>query len=557
MARKAAVKDQATEYARAVVAGKVLAGRPVRLACERHLRDIKSGAKRGLKWNVKKAETAIEFFYDMLVLEDGRPFKLEPYQCFQVGSVFGWYGGDGYRRFRTAYVEMGKGSGKSPMAAGIGHVGFIADNEPAPEIYVAATMREQARIVFTDAVRMVEGSPELKELVSVQVGSLSIPSQHAVYRPVSAEHRGLDGLRVHMGLIDELHEHPSALVVDKIRAGTKGRRNALIFEITNSGWDRHSVCWNHHEYSLKVLEGVIENDSWFAYVCALDEGDDWRDEKVWIKTNPGLGVTLPIKYLREQVAEAVGMPTKENLTRRLNFCEWTEQDTRAIPMTEWNKPQACAPIDVAALRGRDCYGGLDLAKVNDLSAFALVFPPVDLGEMWKLLCWFWVPKEDIARRALKDRVPYDVWERQGHLIATPGNTTDYGFIESKVVEISGLYNIREIAFDRTFAGEIVQALASEGLTMVEFGQGFMSMAAPTSELLRQVKAGELQHGGHPVMTWCASNLTVAEDAAGNIKPDKERSVEKIDGISATCNALGRALVRPAAMPEQSYRVEWV
>jgi phage terminase large subunit-like protein len=348
-----------------------------------------------------------------------------------------------------------------------------------------------------------------------------------------------------MGLIDELHEHPSAIVVDKIRAGTKGRRNALIFEITNSGWDRHSVCWAHHEYSLKVLDQVIENDSWFAYVCALDDGDDWRDEQVWLKANPGLGVTLPVKYLREQVAEAVGMPSKENLVRRLNFCEWTEQSTRAIPMAEWNKQAMCAPIDPVSLVGRPCFGGLDLAKVSDLSAFVLLFPPIEYGELWKVLLWCWVPNDDIIPRTQRDRVPYDVWRRQGHIIATPGNTTDYGFIEAKIIELAGVYKIREISFDRTFAGEIVQALQSEGLTMVQFGQGFLSMASPTAELLRMVKSGELQHGSNPVMTWAASNLSVATDPAGNMKPDKERSSEKIDPITALCNALGRAVTQPA------------
>ncbi len=537
--------DRATAYARQVKAGKILAGKWVRLACARHLHDLRHGKARGLRWDREKAEKAVDFFFEILVLEDGRPFKLEPFQAFIIGSLFGWYGSDGFRRFRTAYVEMGKGSGKSPLAAGVGHLGFVADGEPAPEIYVAATQREQAKIVFTDAVRMVEGSPDLKDLVSVQVGSLSIPAQHAVYRPVSAEHKGLDGLRVHMGLIDELHEHPSPLVVDKIRAGTKGRRNALIFEITNSGWDRHSVCWAHHEYSLKVLEGVIENDSWFGYVCALDEGDDWRDESVWLKANPGLGVTLPEKYLREQVAEAVGMPSKENLVRRLNFCEWTEQSTRAIPMAEWNKPAMREPVDPIALRGRPCFGGLDLAKVSDLSAFVLLFPPQEYGELWKVLLWCWVPKDDIGQRSLRDRVPYDVWERQGHIIATPGNTTDYTFIEAKILDLAGVYKIKEIAFDRTFAGEIVQGLQSEGLAMVQFGQGFLSMASPTAELLRMVKSGELQHGSNPVMAWAASNLSVATDPAGNMKPDKEHSSEKIDPIVALCNAIGRACVQPA------------
>lgn len=540
MARRA-VKDQATAYARAVVAGKIVAGKPIILACKRHLRDLKAARVLGLTWRRASGQQAIEFFRDVLVLEDGRPFVLEDYQAFIVGSLFGWYAGD-YRRFRDAYVEMGKGSGKSPLAAGIGLYGLIADGEPAAEVYSAATTQDQARIVWKDADRMVSQSEELKDCIKQEAACLTYTSGQgveSVFRPVSSEHRGLDGKRVHIGLIDELHEHPNALVVDKIRAGTKRRRNALVFRITNSGYDRHSVCWNEHEYSLKVLEGTIDNESWFAFVCALDDGDSWQDEDVWPKTNPGLAVGLPpVSYLREQVASAVGMPSKENIVRRLNFCEWTEQSVRAIPMDEWDKKSAAAPIDVAALKGRRCYGGLDLARVADLSAFDLIFPPL-ADEPWIVLCWFWVPEDDIQRRALKDRVPYDVWAREGYIKPTPGNTTDFGFIEAKVLELAGLYEIVEVGFDRTFAGEIVQALMSEGVRMVEVGQGFLSMAAPTAEMLRLVKAGELQHGGNPVLRWNASNLAVATDAAGNMKPDKERSVEKIDGLVALCNALSR------------------
>lgn len=545
--------DPVTEYALKVEARQIVAGPWVRLASKRHLEDRqKAKRKSGLltwRWSIEAesgqlgpcARRVLEFFPEALVLESSAPFKLEPYEQFIVGSLFGWYGADGYRRFRTAYVEMGKGSGKSALAAGIGLYMLIADNEPAAEVYSAATTQDQARIVWRDANRMVEMSSELRAVVDRSVACLTYGSPAGVFRPVSSEHRGLDGKRVHGGLIDELHEHPSSLVVDKIRAGTKGRRNALIFEITNSGFDRHSVCWNHHEYSLKVLEQVIENESWFCYVCALDERDSWCDPKVWLKANPGLGVTLPIRYLEELVAEATGMPTKENIVRRLNFCQWTEQDVRAIPLVEWDKPAAGVPIDAATLRGRRCFGGLDLARVSDLSAFVLLFPPVAAGEPWKLLCWFWVPKDDIQKRAQRDRVPYDVWEREGHIAATPGNTTDYGFIESKILEQTSIYDVVEVGFDRTFAGEIVQALLSEGVAMVEVGQGFLSMASPTAELLRMVKAGELQHGGNPVLRWMASNLAVATDAAGNMKPDKEHSHEKIDGISATCNALSRAI----------------
>lgn len=529
--------DHVKNYAKDVVSGKILAGRPVRLACERHLRDLK---RKDLVWKLDKANRIIEFFPDMLVLEDGRPFELEPFQEFIVGSLFGWYRLDGTRRFRTAYIEMGKGNGKTPLAAGIGLYGQVADDEPAAEIYSAATSVDQAKLVWKDADRMVDGSAELSELILRQVNALLIPGDHSVFRPLSAEKRGLDGKRVHIGLIDELHEHPSAIVVDKIRAGTKRRRNALIFEITNSGYDRTSVCWQHHELSLKIFEGIINNDSWFAYVCALDEKDKWTNPKVWIKANPGLGTILPKKYLEELVMEAKNMPSKENIVRRLNFCQWTEQSVRWLQMPMWDK--GAAAVERILLQGRECYGGLDLARVNDLSAFVLLFPPVEEGEKWKVLVWFWVPEDDILVRAERDRVPYDVWVREGLIEKTPGNVTDFGFIEKQIIKLAGLFDIREIAFDRTFAGELVGNLMEEGLEMVEFGQGFLSMATPTAELERIIKGEMLEHGGNPVLRWNASNVSVQQDAAGNIKPDKEHSSEKIDGIVALIMALGRALV---------------
>jgi phage terminase large subunit-like protein len=542
------------------VSGRQLAGRAVRQACARHLEDIREAKVKGLEWRPEMAARVIAFFAELLTLTSGSPFVLLPYQAFIVGSVFGWYGADGFRRFRTAFVETGKGSGKTPLAAGVGLYGLVADGEPTPEVYAAATAKDQAKIAWSDAERMVEASPELREVVDPRVGSLNI-EDGGVFRPVSSEHRNLDGLRVHVGVSDELHEHRDSLVVDKIRAGTKTRRNALLFNITNAGQGRHSVCWTHHEMSLKVLEGAVPGESWFAYVCQLDpcercrvsekrakdcpDCDSWLDEKVWPKVNPALGHFLPVQYLRDLVQEAKGMPTKESITRRLNFCEWIEGGgDKAIALELWDK--GSAPLDLAALRGRECFGGLDLARVNDLSALELIFPPKAAGEKWKVLSWFWVPEDDVAVRSKRDHVPYDVWVRQGFIEATPGNTTDYGFIEARIVEQAGLYKIKEIAFDRTFAGEIIQGLRSEGLTMVEFGQGFLSMAAPTAELLRLVKGGQLQHGGNPVLRWMASNLSVATDAAGNMKPDKERSSERIDGISAVCNALGRACNQPKA-----------
>ena len=314
---------------------------------------------------------------------------------------------------------------------------------------------------------------------------------------------------------------------------------------------------------MKALEGTIPteaSDSWFAYIATVDAGDDWTDPAVWIKANPSLGVTVKIEDLKRQVDEAREMPAQQNAIRRLRLNEWTEQVTRWLDMAVWDEGGPPAATDwrtvkeelddlEAMLAGRTCYGGLDLARVTDLSAFVLLFPPTSdddlrtLADKWIALCRFWAPEDDILRRARRDRVPYDVWRDQGFLVATPGNATDFAFIEREIVDLAARFDLREVAYDRTFAGEIVQNLQDEGVKLVEFGQGFLSLAAPTAELERLSVSRALWHGGHPVLRWNASNVAVRQDPAGNLKPDKERSTERIDGISALVNALGRAIMR--------------
>ncbi len=537
------VADPVTGYARAVVAGKIVAGRPVRLACERHLRDLK---RKDLVWRLDKALLAIEFFRDMLVLEDGSPFVLLSFQCFIVGSVFGWYATDGTRRFRTAYVETGKGSGKTPVAAGIGLYGLVADGEPAPEIYSAATDRDQAKLVWQDAWRMVQASPELRELVmapdrgDVQIGSLTIPAKSATFRPVSSEHRGLDGKRPHIGLIDELQEHPTGIVVDKIRAGTKRRRNALIFEITNSGWDRTSVCWKHHDYSVKVLEGTIENDSWFAYVCALDKGDDWHDERVWLKANPGMLAGLPpIKYLREQVEEAVGMPSKENIVRRLNFCEWTEQADRWLEMETW---YACPSEVVELVKVRACMGALDAASTSDINAFILIFEPGEDG-VYPVLARFWIPERTLdakeSGRPEELRLKLQEWVRDGWIKTTPGDTTDYDVMEQDIKDLIAEVELKRLSFDRWNVTQLVTHLidAFGEERVIAFPQTMAAMSAPTKELEKLISERKLRHGGNPVLAWMASNVALQYGPNEQVKPDRVRSGDKIDGIIALVMAL--------------------
>jgi len=566
-----APEDPVLAYAKAVATGKTVAGPYVRLACERHIRDLK---RKDLDWRLERALRAIDFFRSMLVLEDGAPFELLDWQAFVVGSCFGWYNAEGFRRFRTAYVETGKGSGKTPLAAGIGLYGLVADGEPAPEVYSAATERDQAKIVWKDAWRMVKANPELDALidapdkVDVQIGSLTIPGDMATFRPVSAEHRGLDGKRVHVALVDELHEHPTALVVDKMRAGTKRQRNALIFEITNSGYDRTSVCWAHHELSVKVVSGLAENDAWFAYVCALDpckeckksgkqfptceKCDDWRDEKVWAKVNPGLGKVLPLSYLREQVREAEGMPSKENIVKRLNFCIWTEAEERWLDMTAWDSCPSGA-LKLADYHGQDCFAGLDAASTNDIFAFVMLFGPDEDGAV-DAICRFWIPEGTIAakesKRTEQNRALLRQWVDQGWIQTTGGAVTDYDVVEAEILKDLAKVRLQRLSYDRWGVSQLTthltDALGEE--RVIGFPQTMAAMTSPAKELEALMRAGKLRHGGNPVLRWMASNVALQFGPNEQIKPDRQRSGEKIDGIVALIEALDGVIRAPKAVP---------
>lgn len=564
------VEDRATGYARDVVAGRIVAGPWVRLACQRHLDDLVDGPARGLWWDVAEVERALQLVGFLHLHEGdhaGKPFRPEDWQAFVIGSLFGWKMRDAEapnapretwpRRFRTGYVEAAKGNGKTPVAAAVGIKGLVADGEHGAEIYTAGVTRDQAAYLFGDAANMAEASPALKKRLEIGAHNMAHLASGSYMRPVSSEGRSLDQKRVHMALIDEIHEHRTATVVNKMRAGTKGRKNALIFEITNSGYDRHSICWQHHEYSTKVLTGAIANDSWFAYVCALDEGDDWTDEKVWIKANPNLGVSITLRYLREQVAEAIGMPANENLVKRLNFCIWTEQDTRAIALETWD---ACADEPDEHELGVEAWGALDLASTTDITSLSLLVPTeveIDSEDgpstdtRLDVIQRFWVPEEGVAMRSKRDHVPYDVWVRDGVITTTPGNVTDYDRVRADIHELAEKYRIRKIAYDRWNACQLVTQLISDGFDMVPFGQGMGSMAPAFREFMRLLAGRSYRHGGNPVLRWMASNAAAEQDASGNQKPSKAKSTERIDGIVTVTMATGVWMLDTSEEEERS------
>ena len=523
-----------------------------------------NGKARGLKFDVNKAAWAIGFFHNVLTLAEGefagQPFILQPWQQFIIGSIFGWIGADGFRRFRHAYCEVGKGSGKTCMAAGIGLFMLCADGEAAAQVFAAATTQDQAGILFSDAALMVAASPELsKRLQSTgqrKVTNLAHLKSNSFFRPISSERRGLDGKRVHCALIDEVHEHSSPVVIDKLVAGTKGRDQPLIFEITNAGYDRESICYRHHEYSIRILEGGDINDSWFGFITSLDPEDDWRDEKVWVKANPNLGVSLPVKYLREQVREAVGMPAKQNIVRRLNFCEWTESDSAWMTKAVWDAVLVDV-IDIEQYRGRKCFAGLDLSTKNDLTALALVFPSLD-GKSFEAAVRYFTPKATLASREDRDRAPYTLWCEQGYMMAVPGASLDYDAIAMEFAEIAGFVDFECVAFDRWRITDFLRSLDNIGVNAAEdkqkegqhfpagairfiaHGQGYKDMTLAVDALEESIFNGTLRLARNPVTTMCAANVTLTHDAAGNRKFDKQRAGGRIDGVVALAMAMRMA-----------------
>lgn len=556
------ISDAATDYARAVADGRIVAGPHVRAACARHLRDLETGPARGLTWDIEAADRAIGFFRDVLRLNsgqwEGQPYRLLPWQAFVIGSLFGWLGPDGYRRFRVAYIETAKGSGKSPLAAGVGLYGLVADNEPRAEIYAAATTRDQAMNLYRDAIAMVHQSPPLaaRLLISGAPGrewNIAYPIFGSFFRPISTTDRQ-SGARPHIALLDEIHEHKDAYTVEMQRAGTKSRRQALVMMITNSGTDKHSICWSYHDYAGKVAGGMLDDDAFFGYVCAHDPGEDpLQDESCWLKSNPSLDAGIPgLKYLREQVTQARGMPAKEADVRRWNFCQWVDAANPWIGPDVWL--QQGRDIDIAALAGRRAWGGLDLASTTDLTAFLLLVEPAAAGEPWVMLPYCWLPEDGLAQREHEDRVPYTLWKRQGHLLTSPGKAIDRLHIATRIAALCAPFDVREIRYDRWRVKEFQSAAEAAGIVLpplAEHGQGYKDMSPAIEALETRLLNGTTVHPNHPILTWCAANAVTVRDDSGNRKFSKDKATGRIDLIVAAAMACAAAahITEPDATPQ--------
>jgi len=573
-----------------VVAGKIVAGPHVRNACRRHLQDLKEGRKRGLKFDLEAANYAFRFFEGMLMLSEGQfegtPFRLHASQAFIIGSLFGWKRKDGTRRFRRAFIEQGKGNGKSPMAGGIGLYGLTADHEAGAQVYAAAAKKEQAGILFADAVKMVKASAKLKRRLEFSGGegreyNIAFHPNGSFFRPVSRDTgKTGSGPRPHFVLADEVHELPDRKSIEMLERGFKFRRQPLLFMITNSGSDRNSVCWEEHEHAVKVAAGHTEavldptyvggviDDTTFSFVCSLDKGDDpLSDPTCWAKANPLLGVTITEQYLTDVVAQAKAIPGQLNGILRLHFCVWT--DAATAWMTRSTLEPALADFDPKEEHaGKKVFTGLDLSQNKDITAKASVVQTGFTDEKKPLFdAWIeaWTPGDTIQARELRDKIPYTVWRDKGFIHAPQGENINYRHVAQALAEDAQAYNLQVVAYDRYAFKRFEEAVVEIGLSLefLEHPQGGTKKGQPSEAMRKAAEAkkekpeglwmpgslrlledalleGRIRLRRSPVLISAMMSAVTEGDKWGNHWLAKTRSINKIDAAVALCMAFGAA-----------------
>jgi phage terminase large subunit-like protein len=521
-----------SDYITKINSGEVAACAHVKNAITRYEQD----RANGWRFSEELAQHALEFIEQLVHTTGdyaGRNFTLEPWQAFIVYNLFGFLNEDGSRRFTRAYVEVPRKNGKSTFSSAVMLYGLIADDEPAAQVYSAATKLDQAMMVFGESVRVCQNLPWLNEELTVNnsVNNRRIVYGQSLYKPLEWNPNKQDGLNTHFACIDEYHAHPNDELYNVIRNSMGARRQPLLFTITTAGFNREAPCYKHRQYCANVLNGAIKDDALFSVIYSLDEGDDWTDPAVWAKANPNWGVSVYPRQLEQALTEAKEFVHKEVefKTKLLNV--WTDTAQTWISDSLW---KACDGDD--ELEGEVCYGGLDLASTGDFCAFSLYFP-----SLHAVRTWYWLPSETAFKRKDAAGASIRQWAADGFIELTEGNVTDYAFIKARVIELAQRYDIKDIAFDRFNASQLVIELQNEGLQMFPFGQGFVSMSAPTKELERLVKDKMLRHAGNPVTRWMMGNILLTQDPAGNIKINKAKSGDKVDGPVSIVMALGTCM----------------
>jgi phage terminase large subunit-like protein len=565
--------DPCTQYAQDVGAGRIVVGPHVRDACKRHLDDLVTGAERGLVFDTEAADRFYRFCSGILRLSegqfDGTPFELEPSQKFICGSLFGWkLAKTGNRRFRRAYIEQGKGNGKSPMVGAIGLYGLVADGEAGAQIYAAGATKEQAGILFRDAVGMVDKAQSLDKIIRRSGGpgreyNMAHLKSGSFFRPVSRETKKTgSGPRPHFALCDEVHEHPDGGVIEILERGFKFREQPLLVMITNSGSDRQSICWHEREHAVQVASGEREDDTTFSYVCALDEGDDpFEDQSCWVKANPLLGVTITEEYLGIQVKQARDIPAKANGIKRLHFCQWTDAESAWISQAAWEAIEDSG-MSIEDFEGKRCFGGLDLSAKADLTAKAIVFDDGETEDGQPKFAAFvhgYTPADTMKARAEHDGAPYDLWVDAGFLTATPGKKTRLDFVARDLLDDFERFEFEFIAYDNYLIADFEAILGDMGvsLPMLDHPQGWnkrkretdtgeevtLWMPGSVDELETLILEGRLRVHVNPALRSAVSGATFDRSPADLRRFTKHKAVRRIDMAVALAMGIGAATAR--------------
>lgn len=513
----------------------------VRSEADRHAYD------RGCRFDEAKARHVVDFFGELRHVNGewaGKPFEPMDWQRDDIlYPLFGWLRPNGKRRYRIAYIEIPKKNGKSELAGALALYLLAGDGEPGAEVYCAASARDQAAIVYRRAAVMAKACPMIHSVAkySDSVKNIAIPSTNSFLRAISADAGIQEGHDIHGCVIDELHRHPNRNLWDALIKGGRARSQPLIVAITTAGWDRHSICYIQHTHAAAIIAGDRFDDEYFAYIRGADKDDDWTDPAVWRNANPAMGTIFTEDDMRADCERAKAIPSEQNNFKQRLLNIWTEQAVRWLDVAQWD---ACAnPVDPESLRGRPCFVGIDLSSTKDLTAIVLFFPDADNY----LMPFFFAPEEGARQRAETDRVPYPEWAGEGHMDLTPGNVVDYDWVRAKLDKLAKIYDIIEIGIDPWNAKQFTKQLQDDGFNVTEYRQGFASMSGAAKELEKLLLGRQLCHDGNPVMRWCIGNAATETDAAGNIKPSKKHSTERIDGVVSAVMAIGLACASPSAI----------
>lgn len=529
--------NNAEEYIKQVLNNEIVVGKYVKLSIQRHINDLK---RDDMYFDSQAGDRAIQFFSFLKHTKGrnfaGKDFELTGWQAFIIYSLFGWKNLNGDRRFRLSYTEVAKKNGKSTLAAGIGLYMMIADKEPGAEIYSVATQRDQAKIVFNEARNMVKVSPDLSGIVTVFAHNLHVENTFSKFEALSSDQDSFEGKNPYCGIIDEFHAHKDDLLFNNIKAATVARTQSLIWIITTAGFNKEGPCYHFRKMCLDLLEGRIVDDGLFVIIFALDDEDDWHDKDLWVKANPNLNISVLLPALESEFQQAVNSTTAEVGFKTKNLNMWIDSERIWIPGDKWNKCNS----DYPEFKGLPCYGAIDLSSTKDITCFGLLFKL----DKFHWLPFFFVPDMTLLERVRKDNVNYDRWASEGHIIQTGGNVVDYEFIRTFINLKAKEYKIKTIQYDPWNSSSLVTGLGEDGAVMQEFRQGWASMSAPTKQLEKLVLNQEINFGGNPVMSWMNGNVSIKTDPAGNIKIDKSKAIEKVDGMVTLVMAIGGWMTDP-------------